>query len=66
MAYEMLTGAAAVHRSRPPQAVLAAHVIEEAHPVQHRRPAVPPMLATLVMRNVWRSGPPTARSPRPT
>jgi serine/threonine protein kinase len=47
MAYEMLTG-------RPPfggrsaQEVLAAHVVEEPEPVERRRPAVPPMLATLV------------------
>ena len=47
MAYEMLTGMPPF-TGRSPQAVLAAHVVEEAHPVEHRRPAVPPMLATLV------------------
>ena len=47
MTYEMLTGMPPF-TGRSPQAVLAAHVVEEAHPVEHRRPAVPPMLATLV------------------
>ena len=49
MAYEMLTG-------RPPftgpslQAVLSAHVLDEPEPVTTHREAVPPALATVVMR----------------
>jgi len=47
MAYEMLTGAPPF-TGPSPQAVLAAHVVEEPQPVERRRPAVPPMLANLV------------------
>jgi serine/threonine-protein kinase len=47
MAYEMLTGMPPF-TGRSPQAVLAAHVVEEAPPVDRRRPAVPPTLASLV------------------
>lgn len=47
MAYEMLTGAPPF-TGPTPQAVLAAHVVEEPQPVERRRPAVPPMLANLV------------------
>jgi hypothetical protein len=47
MAYELLTGMPPF-AGRPPQAVLAAHVIEEPEPVERRRAAVPPMLAALV------------------
>ncbi len=47
MAYEMLTGSPPFS-GRSPQAVLAAHVVEDAAPVELRRPAVPPMLANLV------------------
>ncbi|MEO6057786.1 MAG: hypothetical protein ABIQ49_13205 [Gemmatimonadales bacterium] len=47
MTYEMLTGMPPF-TGRSPQAVLAAHVVEEAQPVERRRPAVPPLLATLV------------------
>jgi serine/threonine protein kinase len=47
MAYEMLTGTPPFS-GRSPQAVLAAHVVEEAPPVELRRPGVPPMLASLV------------------
>ena len=47
MAYEMLTGAPPFP-GRSPQAVLAAHVIEEPEPVERRRPGVPPMLAALI------------------
>jgi serine/threonine protein kinase len=46
-AYELLTGAPPF-AGRPPQAVLAAHVIEEPEPVERRRGAVPPPLAELV------------------
>jgi serine/threonine-protein kinase len=47
MTYEMLTGMPPF-TGRSPQAVLAAHVIEDPQPVDRRRPAVPPMLAALV------------------
>jgi serine/threonine protein kinase len=47
VAYEMLTGNPPFS-GRSAQQVLAAHVIEEPEPVERRRPAVPPMLATLV------------------
>jgi serine/threonine protein kinase len=47
MAYEMLTGSPPF-AGRSPQAVLAAHVVEEPPSVETRRPAVPPMLANLV------------------
>ena len=47
MTYEMLTGMPPF-TGRSPQAVLSAHVVEEAQPVDRRRPAVPPMLAALV------------------
>ncbi|HJR15604.1 MAG TPA: serine/threonine-protein kinase, partial [Gemmatimonadales bacterium] len=47
VAYELLTGGQPF-AGRSPQAVLAAHVVEDPEPVERRRPAVPPMLATLV------------------
>ncbi|MEA2722669.1 MAG: eukaryotic-like serine/threonine-protein kinase [Gemmatimonadales bacterium] len=47
VAYEMLTGHTPFS-GRPVQQVLAAQVIEEPEPVERRRPAVPPMLASLV------------------
>jgi serine/threonine protein kinase len=47
MTYEMLTGLPPF-TGRSAQAVLSAHVVEEAQPVERRRPAVPPMLASLV------------------
>jgi serine/threonine-protein kinase len=47
VAYEMLTGATPFV-GRSAQQVLAAQVVEEPEPVERRRPAVPPMLATLV------------------
>jgi serine/threonine-protein kinase len=47
VAYEILTGTPPFG-GRSAQQVLAAHVIEEPEPVERRRPAVPPMLATLV------------------
>jgi serine/threonine-protein kinase len=47
MAYEMLTGAPPF-MGRSAQQVLAAQVVEEPDLVERRRPAVPPMLATLV------------------
>jgi tRNA A-37 threonylcarbamoyl transferase component Bud32 len=45
--YEMLTGQPPF-AGRSPQAVLAAQVVEDPQPVERRRPAVPPMLASLV------------------
>jgi serine/threonine protein kinase len=47
VAYEMLTGSPPFLGRSAPQ-VLAAQVVEEPEPVERRRPAVPPMLATLV------------------
>ena len=49
MAYELLTGQPPF-AGRPPQAMLAAHVSEAPELVTKRRSAVPPALATLVMR----------------
>ena len=47
MAYEMLTGQPPF-TGRSPQAMLAAHVMEDPEPVERRRPVVPSMLASLV------------------
>ncbi|HEV7785551.1 MAG TPA: protein kinase [Thermoanaerobaculia bacterium] len=47
VAYEMLTGTPPFG-GRSAQQVLAAQVVEEPEPVERRRPAVPPLLATLV------------------
>jgi serine/threonine protein kinase len=47
VAYEMLTGFPPF-TGRSPQAMLAAHVVEEPEGIERRRPSVPPMLATLV------------------
>ena len=47
VAYEMLTGYPPF-TGRSPQALLAAHVVEEPEAVERRRPSVPPMLATLI------------------
>jgi serine/threonine protein kinase/tetratricopeptide (TPR) repeat protein len=51
MAYEMLTGHQ-VFSERSPQAMLAAHAVEKPEPVDKRRSAVPPALASLVMRSL--------------
>jgi serine/threonine protein kinase len=51
MAYEMLTGTPPFS-GRSPQAVLAAHVVEEPPPIELRRPGVPPMLANLVRESL--------------
>ncbi|MFL5473270.1 MAG: protein kinase domain-containing protein [Gemmatimonadales bacterium] len=47
VAYEMLTGFPPF-TGRSPQAMLAAHVVEEPEGIERRRPSVPPMLAALV------------------
>lgn len=47
MAYEMLTGSPPF-AGRSPQAMLAAHVIEDPEPVERRRPVVPGLLAALI------------------
>jgi serine/threonine protein kinase len=47
VAYEMLTGQPPFS-GRSVQAILAAHVVEDPEPVERRRPAAPPLLATLV------------------
>jgi hypothetical protein len=49
LAYELLTGQSPF-AGRPPQAMLAAHVAEAPEPILRRRPALPPVLASLVMR----------------
>ena len=49
LAYELLTGQPPF-AGRAPQALLAAHVTETPEPIVRRRPALPPALATLVMR----------------
>ena len=49
LAYELLTGSTPFS-GRPAAAMLAAHTIESAEPIERRRPGVPPALATLVMR----------------
>ncbi|MCR4340051.1 MAG: protein kinase [Gemmatimonadaceae bacterium] len=48
LAYEMLSGTTPFP-GRSPQAMLAAQVTENPDPVTNRRPAIPPMLASLVM-----------------
>ncbi len=47
MAYEMLAGMPPF-AGRSPQAMLAAHVMEEPEPIERRRPVIPSMLAGLV------------------
>ena len=47
VAYEILTGYPPF-TGRSPQALLAAHVVEEPEAVERRRPSVPPMLAALI------------------
>jgi tRNA A-37 threonylcarbamoyl transferase component Bud32 len=47
--YEMLAGRTPFWGRQTP-AVLAAHVVEAPEPIERLRPAVPPMLATLVMQ----------------
>ena len=49
VAYEMLTGGTPF-TGRSPQATLAAHVTEPPEAITKRRPTVPPMLASLVMK----------------
>jgi len=49
LAYEMLTGRTPFV-AQTPQALLAAHISQAPDPISRHRPAVPPPLATLVMR----------------
>jgi tRNA A-37 threonylcarbamoyl transferase component Bud32/tetratricopeptide (TPR) repeat protein len=49
LAYELLTGQAPF-AGRSPQAMLAAHVAEAPESITRRRPGLPPVLASLVMR----------------
>ncbi|HTA75004.1 MAG TPA: protein kinase [Gemmatimonadaceae bacterium] len=51
MAYEMLTGETPF-AGRPAQAMLAAHAVETPEPITRRRPAVPDVLASLIMRSL--------------
>jgi TolB-like protein len=49
MAYELFAGRPPFH-GRSPQAMLAAHVTEAPEAIQKLRPALPPALASLIMR----------------
>jgi tRNA A-37 threonylcarbamoyl transferase component Bud32/tetratricopeptide (TPR) repeat protein len=49
LAYELLTGQAPF-AGRPTHAILAAHVTEAPESITRRRPGLPPVLASLVMR----------------
>ena len=49
VAYEMLSGQQ-VFSSRSPQAMLAAHAMEDPEPLEKRRKSVPPLLSALIMR----------------
>lgn len=49
LAYEMLAGRPPFNNANP-QAVLAAHVTENPHPVTSQRPAIPQLLGDVVMR----------------
>ncbi len=49
VAYEVLTGLAPF-RAKTAQAILAAHVTQDPEPVQEKRPDIPLVLASLVMR----------------
>jgi tetratricopeptide (TPR) repeat protein len=49
LSYELLSGQAPF-AGRSPSAMLAAHVSERPEPITRRRPALPPALASLVMR----------------
>ena len=49
LAYEMLSGQQ-VFSARSPQAMLAAHAMEQPEPLERRRKSVPPLLSGLIMR----------------
>lgn len=49
IAYEMLTGAP-TFAAESPKGLLTAHLLELPEPIAHRRPELPPPLASLVMR----------------
>src|SRR5438132_4066445 len=49
VAYEMLSGQQ-IFSSRSPQAMLAAHAMEEPEPLEKRRKSIPPALSAVIMR----------------
>jgi TolB-like protein/tRNA A-37 threonylcarbamoyl transferase component Bud32 len=49
VAYEMLSGQQ-LFSNRSPQAMLAAHAMEDPEPLEKRRKSVPPMLSAVIMR----------------
>jgi len=49
LAYELLTGQQPFPKATP-QAVLVAHAVEKPAPLAERRPDLPPLLSTTVMR----------------
>src|SRR6266542_1393968 len=49
VAYEMLSGQQ-IFSARSPQAMLAAHAMEDPEPLERRRKSVPPLLSALIMR----------------
>ena len=51
VAYEMLSGQQ-LFSARSPQAMLAAHAMEEPEPLEKRRKSVPPQLAAVIMRSL--------------
>jgi eukaryotic-like serine/threonine-protein kinase len=57
MAYEMLTGRQLFADRSSPQAVMAAHAVEQPAPVESKRPDVPSGLAALVARSLAKQAP---------
>src|SRR5256885_3547889 len=51
VAYEMLSGQQ-LFSARSPQAMLAAHAMEDPEPLEKRRKSVPPQLAAVIMRSL--------------
>jgi serine/threonine-protein kinase len=51
VAYEMLSGQQ-LFSSRSPQAMLAAHAMEDPEPLEKRRKSVPPALSAVIMRSL--------------
>ncbi len=54
VAYEMFTGASP-YDATTPQALLAAHVTQQPHPILERRPDLPPKVGDIVMRCLAKS-----------